>query len=204
LRLDSTFATKDNYEAHFEKFVQMHQAHWRGQEMPGHFVDWPCSHDFHKEFAGIAANHDRLRLLQILLGDVCIGYEYIYKFGDNYYWFLGGRSKHTDEIGIKHYTISFGEMVGKGVQEQVKTIDAMRGRYEYKLEIGGKLMPIYNGFIQSRDLLIFFKIRVFQSLAWTINILYMKIWRRRLARVLHIKSSPLWSIWIRTSFFSRL
>ncbi len=201
---NSTFATKDNYERRFEEFVQMHQAHWRIKKMPGHFVDWPRSYDFHKEFAGNAVHQDRLRLLQIQIGNLCIGYEYILKFGDTYYSYLDGRIKYLDGLGISHYGIAFRETVEKGIREQVKTLDSMRGRYNYKLQVGGKMFPIFDGLIQSRDSLTRWKVTVFQSLAWALNVLYMKIWRRRMARWLCLNSRPLWNIWIRTYAYSNV
>jgi len=200
----STFATRENYEEIFDGLVQMHKDYWRDRNMPGHFGDWPGSYDFHKEVAGIAAHQGRLRLMQIHLNDLCIGYEYSFKFGNTYYSIVGGRIEYPDGIRIDHKCIAFREKVEKAVQEQVKTIDSMRGRYEYKLEMGGKLMPVYNGLIQSRDSSTGLKVFVFRYLAWALNVFYFKIWRRRVSRRLRLKFRPLWSIWIRTYAYSRL
>lgn len=201
--LKSIIANEHNYMFFLDAFIDMHQAHWHELGFAGHFVDWPKALELHKDIASVQFKYDRLRILKILLNDQCIGYEYIYKFGNTYFWFLSARTDLNDYPHIDFHRIAFGEKINHAIIDKVKWIDAMRGYYEYKLVMGGRLEPIHSIFILSNKVTSNVKYMFFRKLAWMLNISYLKIWRRRVAPKLRIKPKPLLNLWIKTNMFSR-
>jgi CelD/BcsL family acetyltransferase involved in cellulose biosynthesis len=198
MSLTSAFVTRPTLTQWFTDFVQMHQAQWQQVGMPGHFVDWPSAHEFHKEMADAQLARNRLRLLQIRLNDNVIGYDYLYKFGPTYQWFLTARSILEKDSRIDFHRVSFGEKVENALRDGVRSIDAGRGEYEYKMVMGGKLFPVHSILIYPRAPLAVAKVRAFRGLVRLIDISYSKLWRRRIAPRLRIRPGPFWGLWIKT------
>lgn len=201
--LKSVAADEQNHVTFLDSFIDMHQAHWQSLGMAGHFVDWPHARLLHKEMASAQIKHDRLRILKIMLNNQCIGYEYIYKFGSAYCWFLSARTDLTQFPRIDFHRIAFGEKINHAVRDGVKSIDALRGHYEYKLVMGGQLKPVHRMIAYSSKNVSNLRYQVFRRCAWLLNVMYMKIWRRRVAPRLRIRPGPLLAIWIKTAMFSR-
>lgn len=203
IELSSSFANESNFLEMYEHFVKMHQERWLSIGLPGHFIDWPHAYDFHKEIAGVGIE-DRVRLLQIRLNENVIGYEYLYKFADTYYWYLLARSNLENDSKIDFHRVSFREKILSALNDRVQTIDAGRGTYEYKLVMGGQLKPVRCVFVESKILSSRIKMIIFYSLILMSNILYSKIWRRRVVPKLGFKPRPFWSWWIKTHMLSRV
>ena len=203
ITLKSIAADEQNYISFLDAFIDMHQANWQRLGIAGHFVDWPHARELHKEIASAQIKHDRLRILKIILNDQCIGYEYIYKFSNTYYWFLSARTELREFPRIDFHRIAFGEKINHAISDKVKWIDAMRGYYEYKLVMGGILEPVHSIIVYSKKGISNIKYQIFKKLAWTLNVIYMKIWRRRIVPRLRMRPKPLLNIWIKTNMFSR-
>ncbi len=198
----STFALVDNFERTFEDFVDMHQSYWRSLGKLGHFGDWPAAHKFHHEVAAAQLRHNRLRLLEVKCGTRCLGYEYNYKSGDRYFEFLNARSSSKELAKISVGRVVFSEQVKKALDEGVRCIDSMQGKYEHKLRLGGKLFPVRSTFIYPLRLGILTRVFIFRALARLLDVCYYKIWFCRIAPKLPFKRKALWKIWIRTHAFT--
>lgn len=200
---DSRYADENNFESFFTAFVRMHQKKWQEDGQAGHFGDWPESYNFHHEIALKQIKHDRLRLLQIKINNEDIGYQYSYKFGDAYYLYLNAR-KEISQLGqINSHILLLCEDAKKAMTENVRFFDAMRGKYDYKLQAGGYLLPIRDLYIYSAQSFNFIRVSSFKLFFKLLDILYFKIWRRRLAPRLRMRPKTLLNIWIRTHMFSK-
>lgn len=199
--INSCFATQDNFTGFFDDFVEMHQAHWKKLGKGGHFIDWPYALEFHREMAQSHLHLGRLRLLKVSIGSNCIGYQYHYRFGDKYLHFLDSRVNTPSSNSISWGRITFCEQIKKAIGEQIKYIDSMRGKYEHKLRLGGRLFRIKNMFICSKKPSVSIRMYTFRVLARLLNLFYYKIWFCRLAPKLPFKRRPLWDIWIKTCAF---
>lgn len=195
-------ASKDSFEYMFQSFVNMHQSYWESLGKLGHFGDWPSAREFHREVAIDQLRHNRLRLLEIEFGAQSLGYEYNYKFGKRFFEFLNARTNSPELAKISVGRVVFSEEVKKALEEGVKCIDSMRGRYEHKLRLGGKLFPIRSLYVIPRKLPTMIRVFIFRILARVLTIVYHKIWFRRVTLWLKLKPRPLWKTWIRTQFFS--
>lgn len=203
ITLKSIASSEHNYMSFLKDFIDMHQAHWHNLGIAGHFVDWPHAREFHTDMASAQIKYNRLRILKIMLNNECIGYEYIYKFGNAYCWFLSARTDLSKFPRIDFHRIAFGEKINHAINDKVKWIDAMRGYYEYKLVMGGQLRPAHSIIAYSNKGVSNFKYHILKNSAWFLNVIYMKIWRRRLVPSLRIRPKSLLNIWIRTVMFSR-
>jgi len=197
--LSSSFATAENVRDYFDSLVSMHQCQWRDAGQAGHFVDWPSSYDFHNEIAQIMARLGRLRLLKINIGSQCFGYQYAFKFSDYYCEFINARNYLKDFSSVSFSTVVFIEQARKALAENIKLIDSMRGTYSYKMDLGGQLLPIKNIFVYREHLV---RISTFSISAWLLNLVYLKIWRRRLIPRLGLHPKPFWSTWIKSHVFA--
>jgi CelD/BcsL family acetyltransferase involved in cellulose biosynthesis len=182
----------------FKAFVDMHQTHWRGLGKLGHFGDWPDAFGFHYDMAKTQLQRGRLRLMSVRINDDALGYEYAYKFGDKYYAILNARTEDEryKEVGVG--SIHFGEQTKMAINEKATCVDAMRGRYEYKLRLGGELFTMKFISVIKKGVINSFRIYVFGKLAALFNLIYYRIWFGRLAPKLPFKRRPLWKSWIRS------
>ncbi|MBA7668575.1 hypothetical protein ES703_76688 [subsurface metagenome] len=195
-------ATMDNFEEMFAGFVQMHQEHWQRLNKLGHFGDWYCGHEFHRELAEAQLKRKRLRLIQIGLGDRCLGYKYGYIFGDNYFDFLDARSDCNELANVGLGRIVYSEMIKKAIREKAKWIDSMRGEYKHKLEMGGQLFPTRNLYVIPKKTVTVVRVRLFRLFAWLLNFFYYRVWYHKVAPKLPLRRRALWNTWIRTCGFA--
>jgi len=202
LNITSCLAKVEDYEKAFDEFVEMHQAYWRGLLKPGHFGAWPQSYEFHREAVGVQMARGRLRLVQIIFDGRCVDYEYIYKNGNTYYWFLNARSSDLYETGIDFKWIALRAKHDFALSEGVSCIDSMRGEYDYKVLMGGEQLPIRSIIVTPSEGLRGLKVRGFRILARLIDIAYAKIWRRRVAPKIHYRVGSFWKVWIKSHVLS--
>lgn len=196
LEIRSQVASKETWASMFENYVDMHQLYWRRIGKSGHFGAWPNARHFHREVAEKQLEYDRLRLVEIDFNGQPVCYEYIYKLADAYYWFLGAKSLSIDNR-IDFKWISFRGKIENAIKDGVKTVDAMRGLYEYKLLLGGRTKSIHNLFIYSLRIPARQKVLIFRLISKVIHIVYSKIWRERAAPFLRITPGTFWDKWIR-------
>lgn len=199
--LVSTFASEKNFEELFKGFVDMHQSYWQSLGQLGHFGDWPTACEFHHEIAAVQLKQNRLRLLEVKSGMHCVGYEYDYKFGDRYFEFLNARSRSKRFAKISVGRVVFSEQVKKALNEGVRCIDSMQGKYEHKLRLGGKLFPVRNLYISPKKLSVLVRVSIFHALSWLLNFCYYRIWFCRMAPKLPFKRKALWKRWIQSRMF---
>lgn len=197
----STLASKENLMMYFNNFVQIHQNYWQRRGKPGHFIAWPNAYQFHYETAEIQLRLNRLRLIEIKFNEQIVGYEYIYKFNNTYYWFLSARADEKINPKLDYKWIAFREKIENAIKDKVQLIDGMRGKYEYKLLMGGKYFSIKNIFIYSKNSKNI-KILILRTYAWFFDILYSKLWHGRIAPRFGIKRKVFWESWIRIHPFA--
>jgi CelD/BcsL family acetyltransferase involved in cellulose biosynthesis len=197
--LECVDVNPDNLSHMFDDFVNTHQSHWNNLGRPGHFGAWPSSYEFHREVAETQLRRGRLRFYELKLNGNCIGYRYAYKFGDTYYCFLYARKAMEQLEKIDFSRIDFGEIVKRGINEKVEWLDLMRGEYLHKLQLGGQIFDIKNIYLYSNSSVGLLKVTIFRMFAKVLDIIYYKIWRRRIAPRVRFRQGHLWQLWIRTN-----
>jgi CelD/BcsL family acetyltransferase involved in cellulose biosynthesis len=183
-------------------FVEMHILHWQQVGQSGHFNDWPKSREFHREVAEAQIKHDRLRLLKICVGSYCVGYEYTYNFSKTNFQYLNARASLAQFEHISVGRVVFSELVKKVLAEGITMINSMRGKYEYKLRMGGKLVSAHTILISRKGIIAGLRIRAFKSIVWFMHLCYYRVWFSRVAPKLPWRRRPFWNIWIKTNIFA--
>ena len=196
--IKTSFSDAVGYDRDFTEFLGMHQAQWTADGVAGHFGDWPQSAEFHREVAACQAGHGRLRLMKIEVGNVCLGYKYGYRLGKTSYQYLSARNTSCDISDAGYTQVAFGEQVKKAIEAKVTCIDSMRGHYPHKLHLGGLLFPIKHVYIYPGNLISAARVATFRNLVGLFDIVYNKIWRRRVMPRLGMKPLPFNSFWIKT------
>lgn len=202
IEISSNLASEESLSKMFDNFVEMHQKHWQEIGNAGHFGAWPYSKEFHREIAETQLDLNRLRLIEIKFNNIPVGYEYLYRLQDTYCWFLNARSDFENNKRIDYKWIAYRAKIESALNDGIKTIDGMRGMYDYKLLMGGKVLPSHNLFIYSTQFPVMQRVVIFRLLAKFLDILYHKLWRRRMAPRFGIKPRTFWKKWIRSSSLS--
>jgi len=185
----------------FPKFVEMHTAQWRSEGKPGHFGAWPKSNDFHFALVKELSKKGRLRLIRIRANDEAITYEYSFAFGDCYYWLLPARKIGPSWEQYSLGSTSLVNMMRIAIEEGVRRVEAGLAHFDYKSRLGAKEYPATIIFLMPKDLGSRFRYYVFRSIFSLIDMLYYKIWYRRLQPHLPRRfQRGIWSLWIRFSF----
>jgi CelD/BcsL family acetyltransferase involved in cellulose biosynthesis len=197
--ISAVHADAQSLEGVYAEFIALHQAHWRKLHKAGHFQDWPAAEDFHLDLAKAQAARGRLRLLKVTADEHCLGYEYGYKIGRTLVQFMNARSEADDLEHISVGKIVFNELVKSAVAERVAWVDSMRGKYEYKLKLGGELFPLRGLYVIRRGPLRWVRTRIFQRLSAFLDLAYFRLWYCRVVPKLALRVGPLWKTWIRTN-----
>jgi hypothetical protein len=186
----------------FEEFVLAHNLYWEQSNQSGHFNDWPKSAEFHREAAEAQLKRGRLRMFELYAGNSFMEYEYAYKFSDTYFHFLNARTMATEFSNVNVGVAGLSEVAKKAICEGVSIVNSMRGKYDYKLRMGGELVPIHTILIFRKGILARLRVRAFRCLARLIHIFYYRIWFCRVAPKLPWRRRPLRNIWIKTNNFA--
>lgn len=197
--LSSEPATEKDLPEFFDEFVKTHQEHWQSMNKPGHFLAWPNAYDFHREVATAMQRQDRLRLYRLKIENETIGYSYAYKFGQTYYRFLYARNTGPTGSAVPYAKVDFYDMHKRAVAEGIVRYDAMRGDYDYKKQLGGVVLPISGIYIAPRPGI---RAGAFRLMIFCYSFLYMKIWRTRIAPVVHCNKRPFPVFWLRSHMLS--
>jgi hypothetical protein len=80
----------------------------------------------------------------------------------------------------------------------VTCVDDMWGKYDYKILMGGKVLPVRSVTIVPSKGLKALRVKCFRILAWALDVSYAKIWRRRLAPKIRFPVGSFWKAWIKS------
>lgn len=197
LRLHSDDATGEQLSLRMHEFIEAHQEKWTALGQGGHFHDWPDAKAFHLEMARIQHARGRLRLLKIMLNDQPVGFKYAYKTGRLYCSYLDAHGVDFTGLGLDVYRLNFRELARHGMSEGVRLIDSMRGRYEHKLHLGGRMEPCHRLVLRAPGLRVRVLAALWRGRASLERIIYVALWRRRVRPRLQLRPRPFRESWIR-------
>jgi CelD/BcsL family acetyltransferase involved in cellulose biosynthesis len=188
-------------EAEFGRFREMHTAQWQAEGRPGHFNAWPKAEAFHQALVRSQAQAGRLRLLRVKADQEVIAYQYIFSFGDCYYWQLPARKV---DPALEHFSvgrIGMITMVDAAIKEGITRIEGGLGHYEYKLRLGAREQQARTFRLYSRRPASRIRAVLFSGAVWLMLNLYHKLWYRRIQpRLPRFFQRPLWDLWVRMNF----
>ena len=191
-------ATGEDILTWFDSFVAQHQRQWQTQKQLGHFRDWPGATAFHRELATTLGPLDRLRLLSLDVDGKPAGYQYNYQFGSRVHWVLGSRdhASNWDQYSLgRHLHCA---TVERSIAEGATQIDAMKGMYDYKVQLGGRIVGLQSISIVRRSATASVRVRCTRFLARALHLVYYRIWFNRVVSRFPSLRRPLWRRWIRS------
>ena len=188
----------NNNIQNFQSFIKMHESQWESVNKLGHFKDWPKAEEFHCDLVKSHSQLNRLRLFCLSVDNEPMAYRYVYCFGKRYYSLLPARAcgSQWDKYGLGRLIHVL--TVEKAIEEKVNVINAGRGHYDHKTQLGGQEYPVGSVLIIRNRFLNIIRGRIFCFMSGLLHLLYYRIWFIRLAPKLPIKRRSLWKTWIRT------
>jgi CelD/BcsL family acetyltransferase involved in cellulose biosynthesis len=179
-----------------ETFKLLHDRQWRAEGKLGHFGDWPNSGAFNSDLVQELSRHGRCRVLRLFLDGRLVALQYAFVFGDCCYWRLPARAVDDGLARFGLGRIGLMQLIEAMIGEGVCRIEAGRGHYEYKVQLGGEELEARSIVIGTRRAGAALRSWLFFKLSDILHLVYYRIWRQRLAPRLRL-SRPLWRIWIR-------
>ena len=185
----------------FEHFARQHAQQWRAEGKTGHFGAWPRALEFNRALVRAQGRLGRLRFIRILANDEVIANQYLFAFGDTYYWELPARA-----VGPQWERFSLGPtgivtMIDAGIREGKVRLEGGLAHYEYKVRLGAKEYAVKTVRIAARRTGARWRVCVFGLLRSCVGLLYHKIWYRRIApRLPSVFWRPQWMLWLRLDF----
>jgi len=192
------FSEGAELESEFDRFADMHQLQWEQKGRGGHFIDWPGSFDFHKELISVFGRQDRVRLIRLSADGEPVSYRYSLVLGSVCYTRLTARlvGKAWDRFGLGRFGMV--NFVRLAIEAGMKVIDAGQGHYDFKQNLGAEEHLVDNVILAPRKPIRKWKASLAIHAARLIDIIYEKIWSRRVKPRLRLPPRPFWQCWIRT------
>lgn len=188
-------------EEGFDKFAKQHAEQWHEERKPGHFGSWPKALEYNRALVRAHARLGRMRFIRILANNEVIANQYTFAFGDAYTWELPSRAVDPKWSRFSLGPTAIVTMIECALKEGKKSIEGGLAHYDYKLRLGAKeysanVLRITSSRPRSLKLL-----RVFGLLRRIADIVYRKVWYRRVAPKLpkfFWRPQPMW--WLRLDF----
>lgn len=197
-RLEADYALLDRSftptSADFAAFEKMHAQQWQAMGKGGHFSDWPGMSAFFRHLS------DRSSPGQGVVFDSQTGNfgpiytQFALISGKRCHWRLPARSLDDRAEKLSMGNIGMGLSIRHLIAAGITTIEAGRGRYDYKIAYGGQDVPVFRILISRGSPLLL--------LAWVnlLDLCYYRIWFKRLAprlrKALGLAPRPLRQFWI--------
>ena len=197
IRLD-VVGDPDTADGEFSRFIEMHNAQWHSLNKRGHFGSWPQAERFNRALVQTEARMGRLRIVRLFANGQPVSYQYVFAFGNCYYWRLPARLMEKEWGRYSLGRVGLATLIETAIGEGIKRIEAGIGQYEYKVQLGAEEYSTRSIVLLRNRPGARLRYRLFRYEADLLNILYHKIWYSRLAMKLPLKKGTLWPIWIRS------
>lgn len=193
-------STPEKLQSEFQTFCQLHDAQWQAEGKLGHFGSWPSARDFNRDLINTLGTQGMVRFYRILADDKVVSSQYSFVFGHTNYWRLPARVHGSTWDRLSFGKMGLVKMIEASIKDGRRTIEGGRGHYAYKVQLGGCEVPSRRIQITRRGLGISIRLAIFKFLAALLDVTYYKLIYMRLAPRYRIFRSPIWSIWIRSTW----
>jgi len=190
----------DKVASEFEGFRLLHDAQWQAEGKLGHFGDWPNAGNFHRDLVRTLGRQGMVRFYRILTDDRIISSQFCYVFRETNYWRLPARvyGEEWDRLGLGK--MGCVKMIEGSLEAGLQIVEAGRGHYEYKIQLGGREWPLRTVQFVRRGPGVSARVRVFRTFASLLDLVYYKVVFARLAPRMPALRRPLWPVWIRSTW----
>ncbi len=188
-------------EQEFESFAVQHALQWNEEGKTGHFGAWPRALEFNRALVRNIASQGRLRFIRIVANGQVVANQYVFAFGDAYWWELPSRI-----VGAQWERFSLGPtgivtMIEAALKEGIVRVEGGLAHYDYKLRLGAKEYAVKTVRVIGQRPGSRLRARIFGALRSAVGVLYHKIWYRRvMPRLLRKFWRPQAMFWLRLDF----
>jgi CelD/BcsL family acetyltransferase involved in cellulose biosynthesis len=183
---------------YFDRFVELHAAHWRAEGKAGHFGDWPASEAFNRDLVRRMASAGRARFYEIAGDGRTLASEYSFVLGDRCYWRLPARDPDPELQKVRLGRLSLAEMFRVIIDDGQTMVEAGPGHYEYKVRLGAEERPLRRVMISRASASSRRRSELLLRWADLLHLIYYRGWFLKLAPRLGRSPRPLWGPWRRT------
>jgi CelD/BcsL family acetyltransferase involved in cellulose biosynthesis len=119
-----------------DEFAEQHRQQWLAEGKSGHFGAWPRALQFNHALVRAQAKLGRVRFIRIRADGRVIANQYLFAFGDRYYWELPSRVVDPEWERFSLGPTAVVTMIAQGIAEGVTRIEGGLAHYDYKIRLG--------------------------------------------------------------------
>ena len=183
---------------YFSKFINLHQERWTNSGKLGHFGDWPASVAFNRDVVQRLARKDQARIYMLVDDGEPLSIQYGFVLGDRCYWRLPARHADPEYEKFGLGGIGLIKMLESLIDEGIRLVEAGPGYYNYKIEYGGEEFALRRLVVTRSSMFTRQKMLLFLLWSDLIDIIYYRIWFKKMTPKIPFFKYPLWRTWIRT------
>ena len=188
----------DEAIAYFERFLELHAAHWAEQGKLGHFGDWPDSEAFNRDLIARMAATGRARFYEIAGDGRLLSAEYCFVLGDRCYWRLPARDPDPELEKLRLGRLSLAEMFRVAIEEGHRMVEGGPGHYDYKLRLGASEHQLRRVVVSGPSASRRWRSALLLRWADLLHLVYYRGWFLKLRPRLGRPPRRLWRRWART------
>jgi CelD/BcsL family acetyltransferase involved in cellulose biosynthesis len=184
--------------AAFDRFLELHAAHWQEQGKLGHFGDWPRSEAFNRDLIARMGTSGRARFYEMLGDDRVLSMEFCFVLGERCFWRLPARDMAPELQKARLGRVSLAELFRVLIEDGQTSVEGGPGHYDYKLRLGAQELELRRVVVAARSRSS--RLRTALLLRWAelLQLVYYRGWFLKLAPRLKLSGRPLWGTWIRS------
>ena len=185
----------------FERFAEQHRQQWLAEGKTGHFGAWPRGLEFNRALVEAQATLGRLRFIRILANDQVIANQYVFAFGNRYYWELPSRVVDPMWERFSLGPTAIVTMLAQGIAEGIERVEGGLAHYDYKVRLGAKEYAAQTFCIVASTRPARARFALYSLARDCMAVAYHKMWYRRvMPRLLPVFWRPQSRLWLRLDF----
>jgi CelD/BcsL family acetyltransferase involved in cellulose biosynthesis len=199
-RHDIAFRTVmgDEAIAYFDRFAELHAAHWHQRGKLGHFGDWPAGADFNRDLIRSMAATGRARFYEVAGDGRVLAIEYCFVLGDRCYWRLPARDSDPELDKLRIGRLGAVEMFRMLLETGQRMVEGGPGHYDYKLLLGAEEHPLRRIIVSGRGPSARWRAALLVRWADLLQLVYYRGWFLKVRPRLGLSPRPLRRPWIVT------
>jgi CelD/BcsL family acetyltransferase involved in cellulose biosynthesis len=185
----------------FSRFVSQHTAQWNAEGKAGHFGAWPKGREFNQALVKAQGALGRVRFVRIIADGQVVSNQYVFAFGDSWYWELPARAMGREWERLSLGPAGLITTIESAIQEGKRRLEGGIGHYEYKVKLGAKEHKLLRIHALANRPATRLRMLLFTALRTCLVYGYHKIWYRRIAPHLpDAAQHPQWTLSLRLDF----
>ena len=143
----------------------------------------------------VVADENRARIIELRADGELLSSQIVLRFGNQDHWRLPARSPDARWEKYSLGRVGLARIIENAINDNVKSIEAGTGRYEYKLRMGGDESSLQSIMFVARERHTKRRVKLFIRGARFLHRWYYRAWFCRIAPRMPATQGPLWKLW---------